>query len=92
VTGLQRLCAGDDSADGSAAVRGRRNPTYASSATAMETMLVQNSARCDGVNAIANFTRIGDCFDFAFDAVGKVSFFRCRGLLKPKGTFIAVRR
>ena len=36
-----------------------------------------------------DFTRIGECFDFVLDAVGKVSFFRCRRLLKPKGTFIA---
>lgn len=59
MTGLQRLCAGDDSADGSAAVRGRRNPTYASSATVMETMLVQNSARCDGVNAVETGQKVG---------------------------------
>src|ERR1700724_2896871 len=36
-----------------------------------------------------DFTRIGECFDFVLDAVGKVSFFRCRRLLKPKGTFMA---
>ncbi len=36
-----------------------------------------------------DFTRIGESFDFILDAVGKVSFFRCRRLLKPKGTFMA---
>jgi NADPH:quinone reductase-like Zn-dependent oxidoreductase len=36
-----------------------------------------------------DFTRIGESFDFVFEAVGKASFFRCRKLLKPKGTFMA---
>jgi NADPH:quinone reductase-like Zn-dependent oxidoreductase len=36
-----------------------------------------------------DFTRIGESFDFVFDAVGKVSFFRCRRLLKPSGTFMS---
>lgn len=36
-----------------------------------------------------DFTRIGETFDFVFEAVGKASFFRCRRLLKPKGTFMA---
>jgi NADPH:quinone reductase-like Zn-dependent oxidoreductase len=36
-----------------------------------------------------DFTRIGDRFDFVFEAVGKTSFFRCRRLLKPDGTFMA---
>jgi NADPH:quinone reductase-like Zn-dependent oxidoreductase len=36
-----------------------------------------------------DFTRIGERFDFVFEAVGKTSFFRYRRLLKPKGTFMA---
>ena len=36
-----------------------------------------------------DFTRIGQTFDFVFDAVGKASYFRCRGLLKPGGSFAA---
>jgi NADPH:quinone reductase-like Zn-dependent oxidoreductase len=36
-----------------------------------------------------DFTRIGESFDFVFEAVGKASFFRCRKVLKPKGTFMA---
>jgi NADPH:quinone reductase-like Zn-dependent oxidoreductase len=36
-----------------------------------------------------DFTRIGETFDFVFEAVGKTSFFRYRKLLKPKGTFMA---
>jgi NADPH:quinone reductase-like Zn-dependent oxidoreductase len=37
-----------------------------------------------------DFTRIGEVFDFVADAVGKTSFFRCRKLLKPGGTFVAM--
>ncbi len=36
-----------------------------------------------------DFTRIGDSFDFVFDAVGKISYFDCRPLLKPSGVFSA---
>ena len=36
-----------------------------------------------------NFTNIGETFDFVADAVGKVTFFRCRRLLKQHGTFAA---
>jgi NADPH:quinone reductase-like Zn-dependent oxidoreductase len=36
-----------------------------------------------------DFTQIGETFDFVFDAVGKTTFFRCRRLLKPGGTFAA---
>ena len=34
-----------------------------------------------------DFTRIGETFDFVFDAVGKTTYFRCRRLLKPSGVF-----
>jgi NADPH:quinone reductase-like Zn-dependent oxidoreductase len=36
-----------------------------------------------------DFTRIGPCFDFVLDAVGKTSYFQCRPLLKPTGVFAA---
>ena len=36
-----------------------------------------------------DFTRVGERFDFVFEAVGKTGFFRYRKLLKPKGTFMA---
>ena len=36
-----------------------------------------------------DFTGIGETFDFVADAVGKVSFFSCRKLLKPHGVFAA---
>lgn len=36
-----------------------------------------------------DFTRIGELFDFVFDAVGKTSYFHCRCLLKPDGVFSA---
>ena len=34
-----------------------------------------------------DLTQIGTTFDFLFDAVGKASYFRYRGLLKPGGVF-----
>ncbi|MBL8348222.1 MAG: NAD(P)-dependent alcohol dehydrogenase [Rubrivivax sp.] len=36
-----------------------------------------------------DFTAIGETFDAVLDAVGKTSYFRCRRLLKPGGTFAA---
>lgn len=36
-----------------------------------------------------DFSRIGERFDFVFEAVGKTSFSGYRKLLKPKGTFMA---
>jgi NADPH:quinone reductase-like Zn-dependent oxidoreductase len=36
-----------------------------------------------------DFTRIGETFDFVVDAVGKISFFRCRKLLKSDGVYAA---
>ncbi len=36
-----------------------------------------------------DFTGIGETFDFVVDAVGKTTFFRCRGLLKPGGIYAA---
>lgn len=36
-----------------------------------------------------DFTQIGETFDFVFDAVGKTSYFACRRLLRPGGTFAA---
>ncbi len=36
-----------------------------------------------------DFSRIGERFDFVFEAVGKTSYFRYRRLLKPAGTFMA---
>jgi NADPH:quinone reductase-like Zn-dependent oxidoreductase len=36
-----------------------------------------------------DFTRIGERFDFVFDAVGKASYFQCRRLLKSNAVFAA---
>jgi NADPH:quinone reductase-like Zn-dependent oxidoreductase len=36
-----------------------------------------------------DFTRIGERFDFIFDAVGKADYFRCRRLLKSTGVFMS---
>jgi NADPH:quinone reductase-like Zn-dependent oxidoreductase len=36
-----------------------------------------------------DFTRNGETYDVIFDAVGKHSFSRCKGSLKPGGRFLA---
>src|SRR2546423_3544588 len=36
-----------------------------------------------------DFTKNGETYDVIFDAVGKHSFTRCRGSLKPGGTYVA---
>jgi NADPH:quinone reductase-like Zn-dependent oxidoreductase len=36
-----------------------------------------------------DFTTNGETYDVIFDAVGKLSFRRCRGSLKPGGTYVA---
>jgi NADPH:quinone reductase-like Zn-dependent oxidoreductase len=36
-----------------------------------------------------DFTRIEDRFDYVFDAVGKSTFGKCKGLLKRKGVYIS---
>ena len=36
-----------------------------------------------------DFTKCGEIFDYVYDAVGKVSYFQCRPLLRPGGTYSA---
>jgi NADPH:quinone reductase-like Zn-dependent oxidoreductase len=36
-----------------------------------------------------DFTKNGETYDLIFDAVGKTSFRRCHGSLKPSGVFLA---
>lgn len=36
---------------------------------------------------VQDFTRVPERFDYVFDAVGKTTYFRCRKLLKPDGSF-----
>jgi len=36
-----------------------------------------------------DFTHCGESFDLVFDSVGKSSYFKCRGLLKPGGVYIS---
>ena len=38
---------------------------------------------------VEDFTQIGETFDCILDAVGKTTYFQCRGLLKPHGVFAA---
>jgi NADPH:quinone reductase-like Zn-dependent oxidoreductase len=35
-----------------------------------------------------DFVHAGDAYDIVFDAVGKISFGRCRPALKPRGCFV----
>lgn len=35
-----------------------------------------------------DFTKTGETYDIIFDTVGKTSFSKCKGLLKPKGIFL----
>ncbi len=37
----------------------------------------------------SDFTKIGEQFDYVFDAVGKSTFAKCKPLLKPKGIYIS---
>ena len=51
-------------------------------------------ARSLGADRVVDYTkedfgRIGERFDFVFEAVGKTSYLRHRRLLKPKGRFLA---
>ncbi len=36
-----------------------------------------------------DFTQCGEMFDYVYDAVGKVSYFQCRPLIKPGGVYSA---
>ena len=38
----------------------------------------------------ADFTRLGETYDLIFDAVGKLSFSRCRSSLAPGGRYLTV--
>jgi NADPH:quinone reductase-like Zn-dependent oxidoreductase len=37
-----------------------------------------------------DFTKSGESYDVVFDAVGKTSSSRCKGLLKPSGVYLSV--
>lgn len=90
--GHKILIYGASGAIGSAAVQLAKS--YGADVTAVVATrhleLVQSLGADRAIDYTAeDFTRIGERFDFVFDAVGKASFFRCRRLLKPHGTFMA---
>lgn len=90
--GHKILIYGASGAIGSAAVQlAKASGAEVTAVTARQHVEVVKSLGADRVvdYTAEDFTRIGGSFDFVFEAVGKASFFRCRRLLKPKGTFMA---
>jgi len=86
------LIYGATGAIGSAAVQLAKS--YGAAVTAVVATPHLELARSLGADHVVDyttedFTRIGESFDFVLDAVGKVSFFRCRRLLKSEGTFMS---
>jgi NADPH:quinone reductase-like Zn-dependent oxidoreductase len=90
--GHRILIYGASGAIGSAAVQLAK--AYGAEVTAVVPTRHLELARSLGADRVIDYTaqdfsRIGERFDFVLDAVGKVSFFRCRRLLTPNGTFMA---
>jgi len=90
--GHRILIYGASGAIGSAAVQLAK--AYGADVTAVVPTRHLALARSLGADRVVDYTaedfsRIGERFDFVLDAVGKVSFFRCRRLLTPNGTFMA---
>jgi NADPH:quinone reductase-like Zn-dependent oxidoreductase len=90
--GHRILIYGASGAIGSAAVQLAK--AYGADVTAVVATRHLELARSLGADRVIDYTaedfsRIGERFDFVLDAVGKVSFFRCRRLLTPSGTFMA---
>lgn len=86
------LVYGASGAIGSAAVQLAKS--YGAHVTAVVPTRHLELARKLGADRIIDYTaqdfsRIGETFDFVFEAVGKTSYFRCRRLLKSGGTFMA---
>ncbi len=91
-SGHRILIYGGSGAIGSAAVQLAKS--YGAEVTAVVSTphleLVRSLGAVRAIDYTAeDFTRIGDTFDFVLDAVGKTSYLRCRGLLKPGGVFSA---
>ena len=86
------LVYGASGAIGSAAVQLAK--AYGAHVTAVVPTRHVELARQLGADRVIDYTtqdlsRIGETFDFVFEAVGKTSYFRYRRLLKPGGTFMA---
>jgi NADPH:quinone reductase-like Zn-dependent oxidoreductase len=90
--GRRILVYGASGAIGSAAVQLAK--AYGAHVTAVVPTRHVAMARSLGADRIIDymaedFSRIGERFDFVFEAVGKTSYFRHRRLLKPEGRFMA---
>ena len=90
--GHRILIYGASGAIGSAAVQLAK--AYGAEVTAVVPTRHVELARSLGADSVIDhtaedFSRIGERFDFVFEAVGKTSYFRHRRLLKPKGVFMA---
>jgi NADPH:quinone reductase-like Zn-dependent oxidoreductase len=86
------LIYGASGAIGTAAVQLAKS--YGAEVTAVVATRHLELARSLGADRVIDytaedFTAIGETFDFVFDSVGKTTYFRCRKLLKPEGTFAA---
>ncbi|MDB5418214.1 MAG: hypothetical protein JWP50_1633 [Phenylobacterium sp.] len=90
--GHRILIYGASGAIGSAAVQLAK--AYGAEVTAVVATRHLELVRSLGADLVIDYTaedfsRIGERFDFVFEAVGKTSYFRSRRLLKPKATFMA---
>jgi NADPH:quinone reductase-like Zn-dependent oxidoreductase len=90
--GHKILIYGASGAIGSSAVQLAK--AYGAEVTAVVPTRHMELARSLGADRVIDYTaedfsRIGERFDFVFEAVGKTSYFRYLRLLKPGGTFMA---
>ncbi len=90
--GAKILIYGASGAIGTAAVQLAKS--YGAEVTAVVATQRVDLARALGADRVIDytsedFTQITERFDFALDAVGKTTFFRCRKILKPDGVFAA---
>lgn len=90
--GHEILVYGASGAIGTAAVQLAK--AYGARVTAVVGSRHMEMARSLGADQVIDYTsqdfrQLDTKFDFVFDAVGKISYFGCRGLLKPNGMFAA---
>ncbi len=90
-TGEQVLIIGAGGSVGSAAVQLAKH--YGAEVTAMASGSRQASVNKLGITTFIDYTttdlgEINQRFDLIFDAAGKISFSRCRSLLKPQGRYL----
>ena len=90
--GTSILVNGASGSIGSAAVQLARY--YGAEVTATCKTTAVGSVKSLGVDAVLDytkedFTRLDRTFDVVLDSVGKSTFFKCRKLLKPRGTYFS---